>query len=311
MVKQIPDNIAILMCTFNGERFLEEQLDSIYHQTYKNWTLYVSDDGSSDKTLSILKNYQLVWGKDKLQIFKGPRKGFQRNFMGLITSHHIRAEFYMLCDQDDVWLPHKVSRAIGHLKKQDHSLPQLYCSRTTYVSNNLKFIGYSDLYLEPTSIKNAIVQSIAGGNTMAFNNTLKIIPMAFPDTQIVSHDWWLYILCELSGGKTFYDKTPSILYRQHERSLVGSNTGFRAKLKRLYMLLSGKFIEFNDCHLNAFNKIPLKIANAKHLAIINKFYNDRHKPLKIRWNMIKDLGLYRQGRSGKISLYFAVLIKAL
>ena len=311
MAQKKPNSVAILMCTYNGELYLKEQLDSIQNQDDQNWTLYVSDDGSTDQTLTILKSYQALWGKSKLHIQKGPRQGFQKNFMSLITSKKIHADFYMLCDQDDVWLPQKITAAITYLETQDQTRPQLYCGRTSYVNKKLKFIQHSDLFLRPTSFHNAIVQSIAGGNTMAYNNALKKIPSLFPEIRIISHDWWLYILCELSGGTTYYDVNSYILYRQHERSLIGANTTVMAKVKRLYMLLSGKFIQYNDCHYEAFNTISLKIANPTHINLIDRFYSDRHKDLKTRLKMIRGLKVYRQTRDGMIALYLAALLKRL
>jgi glycosyltransferase involved in cell wall biosynthesis len=299
------------MCTYNGELYLKEQLDSIQNQDYKNWTLYVSDDGSTDQTLRILKSYQALWSKDKLHILKGPRQGFQKNFMSLITSKKIQADFYMLCDQDDVWLPQKITTAITYLETQDQTRPQLYCGRTSYVTKKLKFIQHSDLFSRPRSFNNAIVQSIAGGNTMAYNNALKKISSLFSDVRIISHDWWLYILCELSEGVTYYDGNSYTLYRQHERSLIGANTTVLAKIKRLYMLLSGKFIIYNDCHYEAFNTISLKIANPTHINLIDRFYTDRHKDLKTRLRMIRVLKVYRQTRDGMLALYLAALLKRL
>jgi glycosyltransferase involved in cell wall biosynthesis len=304
-------SVAILLCTFNGELYLKEQLDSIQTQDYQDWILYVSDDGSADQTLTILKRYQTLWGKDKLHILKGPKQGFQKNFMSLITSKKIHADFYMPCDQDDVWLPKKITVAITHLQRQDPSRPQLYCGRTSYVTKKLKFIEHSDLFLRPRSFNNAIVQSIAGGNTMAYNNALKKITSLFPEVKIISHDWWLYILCELSGGETYYDINSYTLYRQHERSLIGANTTWLAKAKRLYMLLSGKFIQYNDCHYKAFNTISLKIVNPSHINIINRFYTDRNKDFKTRLKMIRALGVYRQTRDGMLALYLAALLKRL
>ncbi len=308
--KQTP-SVAILMCTYNGALYLQEQLDSIQAQDYQSWKLYVSDDGSTDQTLPILKSYQALWGKDKLHILKGPCKGFQKNFISLITSKKIHADFYMLCDQDDVWLPKKITVAISYLQSQDPSRPQLYCGRTSYVNKKLKFIEHSELFLRPTSFHNAIVQSIAGGNTMAYNNALKKIPMGFKDIRIVAHDWWLYILCELSGGKTYFDQESQTLYRQHERSLIGANTSWLAKARRLYMLLAGKFIDYNDCHYEAFNTIPLKIASPTHINLIDRFFTDRHKDLKTRLKMIKELGIYRQTWDGMAALYLAALLKRL
>ena len=301
-------NIAILMCTYNGKAFLEAQLDSIQNQDYKNWTLYVNDDASKDTTRDILKAYQKKWGAKKLIIRRGPKKGFCQNFLQIINDKKINADLYFLSDQDDVWMPHKLSHTIKKLTKLDSLKPLLYCARTTYVSSDAKkILGESDLFLKPPSFRNAIVQSLAGGNTMAFNNPLKKIVSQFKEADIVSHDWWLYIVNELSGGKTLYDTESTILYRQHSGSLIGANTGFISKLRRLRMLLKGVFREYNTQHFDTFNEInlPSKKANIK---LIDEFFIKRDQAMPERLRMIGDLGLYSQTTERQIGLYLAALL---
>ena len=304
-------SIAVLMSTYNGQTYLEQQLDSIQNQDYKNWTLYVNDDGSKDATLDILKRYQKKWGNKKLIIRRGPQKGFAQNFLQMICDKKIHADLYFLCDQDDVWMSHKLSHTLKKMSKLDLSKPTLYCARTTYVSRDAKrILGESDLFLKPPSFRNAIVQSIAGGNTMAFNNHLKEVTQRYPKADIVSHDWWLYILNELVGGKTLYDKESTILYRQHSRSLIGANTGFLAKLKRLRMLINGTYRHYNSQHLMIFNKVNL-FGLRQNIKIIDRFFIERDKPLKIRINMIDRLGIYRQTWDGHIGLYLGAMLRKL
>ena len=299
------------MCTYNGESFLEEQLDSLENQHYKNWTLYVNDDGSQDATLDILRRYQKKWGNKKLHIRRGPQNGFSQNFLQIICDKKIQADLYFLSDQDDVWMPHKLSHTIKKISKLDPLKPTLYCARTTYVSSDAKkILGESDLFLRPPSFRNAIVQSIGGGNTMAFNNRLKEVMQKYPKADIVSHDWWLYIVNELVGGKTFYDKESMILYRQHSRSLIGANTGFFAKLKRLRMLINGTYRQYNSQHLKVFNKIDL-LGLRQNIKLIDQFFIERDKPLKRRINMIGRLGIYRQTWDGHIGLYLAAILHKL
>ena len=304
-------SVAILMCTYNGEAFLEEQLDSIQHQDYKNWTLYVNDDGSKDATLDILKRYQKKWGNKKLHIRRGPHIDFSQNFLQIICDKKIQADLYFLSDQDDVWMPHKLSHTIKKISKLDDSKPTLYCARTTYVSSDAnRVLGQSDIFLRPPSLRNAIVQSIAGGNTMAFNNALKKIMGQFKVIDIVSHDWWLYIVNELSGGETFYDPECTILYRQHNRSLIGANTGFMAKLRRLRMLLMGVYRDYNSKHLSALNKINLP-STRPNIKLIDDFFTKRDKAMLERLRMIGNLGLYRQTLDGQIALYFGAILHKL
>lgn len=306
-----PPSVAIIMCTFNGEDFLKDQLDSIQNQDYKDWTLFVNDDGSEDATLDILKRYQKKWGNKKLYIRRGPQKGFSQNFLQIICDKKINADLYFLSDQDDVWMSHKLSHTIKKISKLDPLKPALYCARTTYVSSDAKrVLGQSDIFLRPPSFRNAIVQNIAGGNTMAFNNALKKIVSQFKVIDIVSHDWWLYIVNELSGGKTVYDKESTILYRQHSGSIIGANTGFIAKLRRLRMLLAGVFRGYNTKHLNTFNQINLPSKKA-NINLIDEFFIRRDKGMSERLRMIGDLGLYRQTLDGQVALYLGAFFHKL
>ncbi len=309
--KRYLKKIAILMCTYNGERFLREQLDSLESQDYKNWTLYVNDDGSKDCTIEILKYYKKKWGVKKIIIRRGPQKGFCQNFLNIINDPKIKADFYFLCDQDDVWMPHKLSNAIQKLSKFNSLKPNLYCARTTYISSDAKrILGQSDLFLKPPSFKNALIQSIAGGNTMAFNNHLKKVAQKYPKVNVVSHDWWLYILNELVGGQTFYDHNSTILYRQHSRSLIGANTGLVAKLNRLKMLLNGKYREYNTMHLNVFHQHFISGLRS-NIKLIDKFAILREKPMKVRWQMIHELGIYRQTWDSHLALYLGAILHKL
>ena len=304
-------SVAILMCTYNGELYLEEQLDSIQNQNFKNWTLYVNDDGSRDKTLDILKHYQKKWGVKKLHIRKGSRRGFVKNFLQIIRDKKIHADLYFLCDQDDVWMPHKLSHTIKKISKPNPAKPILYGARTTYVSKCANYIvGQSDLFQKPPSFKNAIVQSLAGGNTMAFNNRLKAAIQKSHHIDVVSHDWWLYIMNELVGGKTLYDPQSTILYRQHSGSLIGANTGFVAKLRRLRMLLNGTYRLYNSQHLRVFNDLYLRGLRS-HIRLIDRFQILRDRPLKERWKMIDKLGIYRQTWDGQFALHLGAILKKL
>jgi glycosyltransferase involved in cell wall biosynthesis len=308
--KKFP-HIAILMCTYDGTKYLEEQLDSIQNQDYKKWILYVNDDGSKDNTLKILKDYQKKWGAKKLHIRRGPQKGFCQNFLQIINDPKINADLYFLSDQDDVWMQHKLSHAIKKISILDPTKPILYCARTTYVSSDAKkILGQSDIFSRRPSFKNAIVQSIAGGNTMAFNNHLKRVVQKYPKADVVSHDWWLYIMNELVGGQTIYDRESTIFYRQHSKSLIGANTGFFAKLKRLRMLLNGTYRIYNSRHLEVFNRFYFK-GISENIELIDRFFILRDRPLKFRCKMIYDLGIYRQTWDGHLALFLGAILHKL
>ena len=154
-------HVCILMSTYNGEKFLAEQLQSIENQTHKNWRLVISDDGSSDNTLAIAKQFQSKWGNDRLEIRQGPQQGFCQNFLSMACDTTLRADLYGFSDQDDVWMADKLARAVAYFNANNNSeLPRVYCGRTEIVDENLNSHGFSPEFSLPRSFRNAIVQSI-------------------------------------------------------------------------------------------------------------------------------------------------------
>ena len=301
--------VAILLCTYNGERFLAEQLDSLESQTHQNWIVIASDDGSTDKTLEILKQYQSKWPSGKLTIRSGPQKGFCQNFLSLACDPQIKADYYAFCDQDDVWLPEKLSTALNNIIfHQDSNIPYLYCGRTKYVNENLKPCGMSPLFVFPPSFRNALVQSIAGGNTMVFNQASKNLIEKVGVVDVPSHDWWLYQLISGVGGDVFYDRNPQLLYRQHEFALVGGNNSFPAKMERIWMLFQGRFQKWNTQNINALKQANHLLAK-NNQEILRLFNIMRGAKLKDRFGLMEVCGLYRQTKRGTFSLFLAALIK--
>ena len=301
--------VAILLCTYNGARFLAEQLDSLEAQTHQNWMVIASDDGSTDQTLEILQQYQAKWPSGKLTIRSGPQKGFCQNFLSLACDPQIRADYYAFCDQDDVWLPAKLEVALANIiANQSVDVPYLYCGRTKYVNENLKPCGMSPLFVFPSSFRNALVQSIAGGNTMVFNQAVKSLIELAGSVEVASHDWWIYQLVTGVEGEVFYDPVPQLLYRQHESVLVGGNNSFTARIERIWMLLQGRFQNWNTQNINALKQVNhLLVKN--HQEILKMFETMRSAALKDRFRLMEVCGLYRQTRLGTFSLFLATLIK--
>src|SRR5215467_9273459 len=109
--------VTILLCTLNGERFLSEQLASLERQTFKNWKLIASDDGSSDRTKSILQAFKASYEPGKIELIDGPRRGAPANFLFLACRKNLVSEYYAFCDQDDIWEADKLARAIDILER--------------------------------------------------------------------------------------------------------------------------------------------------------------------------------------------------
>ena len=304
--------VAILMGTMNGARFLPEQLDSLAAQTHQNWVLIASDDGSADDTLRILKAYQASWLAGKVIIKEGPKCGFCANFQSMACDPGIRADYYAFCDQDDVWLPNKLEVAVAniaaHQVHKEVTLPYLYCGRTSYVSEKLEPIGISPLFVFPAKFRNALVQSIAGGNTMAFNQETKLALEKVGMVDVPSHDWWLYLLVSGIGGEVYYDKVPQILYRQHDDSIVGENRSFTSKCFRAYTLLRGRFRNWNTRNIEALC-IVNGVLTEDNQEILRLFKLMRSAKLIDRFRLMEVCGLYRQTWRGTMTLYLAALLK--
>lgn len=300
--------VAILLCTYNGARFLAEQLDSLEAQTHQNWVIVASDDGSTDQTREILQQYQAKWPPGKLMIRSGPQKGFCQNFLSLACDPEIKSDYYAFCDQDDVWLPAKLEVALTNIiTNQSPNVPYLYCGRTKYVNENLKPCGMSPLFVFPPSFRNALVQSIAGGNTMVFNLAAKLLIEKVGVVNVPSHDWWLYQLISGVEGEVFYDREPQLLYRQHEFALVGGNNSFPAKMERVWMLLQGRFQKWNTQNIKTLKQVDYLLVK-NHQEILKMFESLRGAGVKDRFRLMEVCGLYRQTRRGTFSLFLATLI---
>lgn len=301
--------VAILMGTMNGERFLAEQLDSLQAQTHQNWVLIASDDGSADRTLEILQQYQAKWPDGKLIIKEGPKRGFCVNFLSMACDPAIKADYYAFCDQDDVWLATKLAVALQNIiQNQEENMPYVYCGRSSYVNEKLKKIGCSPLFAFPRTFRNALIQSIAGGNTMVFNQSSKNALEKVGVVQHPSHDWWLYQLITGVGGDVFYDPTPQVLYRQHENALVGGNNSLWARIERISMVFKGEFRRWSDQNVAILcaAKPLLTHGSQETLELFKKM---RDAKLKDRFRLLEVAGLYRQTWRGTISLLLAALFK--
>lgn len=306
---QSSKKVAILLCTMQGELYLRQQLDSIGQQSYSNWEIFVSDDGSKDQTLAILEEYQLRWGKARLSIRSGPRKGFASNFLSLVCDPGIEADYYAYADQDDIWQTDKLHRAVECLEQIPANIARLYCGRTYLIDGEDRQIGYAPLFCKPPSFSNALVQNIGGGNTMVFNSKAReLLRHASAGVTISAHDWWTYLVISGCGGLVHYDPEPSVQYRQHNRNLHGSNVGLTMSLRRIYMLLQGQFKEWNTLNIQALQGLGSKLTPSNQ-DILNNFQSIRSASLLVRIKGFYRSRIYRQTLLGNVGLVVAAIFK--
>lgn len=302
-------SVAILLCTFHGQHFLADQLDSIDAQNFPHWRIWASDDGSQDDTHIILDAYQRKWGSDRLCIQHGPALGFARNFLSLTCDQRIEADYYAWSDQDDIWEADKLQRALDCLSRVPAGVPALYCSRTRLVNAENQEIGLSACFSKPASFANALMQSIGGGNTMVFNDAArKLLCEAGPDVEVISHDCWAYMVVSGCGGRVYYDSYPSLRYRQHGANLVGTNLDWRAKLDRIRRLGQGWFREWNDRNIVSLYRLHRHLT-PENQQVLDLFSNARKRWMLPRLIGLKKSGIYRQTFGGNVGLFVAAIFK--
>jgi glycosyltransferase involved in cell wall biosynthesis len=308
-VDEARQTVAILMCTYNGQDFLEQQLQSIAAQSHSQWKVVVSDDGSDDDTLPIIQRYQASWGRDKVSVRSGPKRGFAANFLSLVCRADIEADYFAYSDQDDVWEPAKLDTALNWLKSVPSSVPALYCSRTRLVDAQNKGIGLSQLFSKPPCFANALMQNIAGGNTMVFNAAARALLLeAGQDVQVVAHDWWTYLVITGCNGRVLYDPNPTVLYRQHETNLVGVNGSLKARLMSVRLLLAGKLIDWNDRNIDALLNLQHRLT-PENREIAELFTSARQRLLLPRLVGLKRSGIYRQTWLGNLGLLIVAIFR--
>lgn len=301
--------VAVLLAAYNGVEHIAEQIASIVSQTHLNTHLYISDDGSTDNTVDVVKEYQSRY-PGRITLFKSNSQGCVGNFLGLACHPKIRADYYAFSDQDDIWMPKKIELGLEMLSRLDADKPQLYGGRSMLVDNECRFIGYSTLFEKKPSFQNALVQCIAGGNTMILNEKSMELLRGAGIVDVICHDWWSYQLVTAVGGQVVYDPNAHLLYRQHGGNRTGENQSIKAQLMRVYMLFAGRFSGWNEQNLQHLedNKEQITLEN---LSVLEYFSNSRKLALPLRlYNYFKS-GVYRQTLSGNIALILAAMFKRL
>ena len=292
--------ITVLLASYKGQKYLTAQLESILNQTTNPSALLISDDVSARDCGEFIAT-QGVLGDDvdKITVVDGPQRGVNANFAHLIQSAALAdGVLYAYADQDDVWLEGKLHAASAMLADGSLSTaPRLYAGRTMVCDGDLNPLFLSKGMPRAASFQNALLESIAGGNTMVFNPaTLKLLKTV---DVAVHHDQLTYMVVTACGGSVVFDDEPYVLYRQHGGNVIGANNGWFAKLYRLRRLLGNEFYGWATDNINALSVIRLEMTdeNQKTFDGFVRLHEMRgwHRCLA-RLFLFKRLGLYRQRR---------------
>ncbi|MCR5586451.1 MAG: glycosyltransferase family 2 protein [Lachnospiraceae bacterium] len=282
--------IEIMMATYNGERFLREQIDSILNQDCEEKglakvKLTVRDDGSSDRTCDIVEEYVEKY-PSRVRLVRGKNVGVIKGFFSMLKNAS-EADYYGFSDQDDFWKPHKISRAIEKLQEMEvGNKPALYCCKVALADENLNEIDSEiDRSNFRGSFENAMIENIAAGCTEVFNQELRSIIIHQLPAYTEMHDWWLY-LTATAFGEFYYDEEPFILYRQHSGNVVGMKHGYLSELKmrverfnKNRNKISRQLKEFIRVYKSRFPDNP-KLVEAEELLETKKSFRKRVKFFK-------------------------------
>lgn len=220
-MKSEEKKVAILMSTYNGEKYISDQINSIINQTYQSWHLFIRDDGSTDNTRKIITKF--CRRDDRITLFYD-RVNLRpaRSFLTLITK--IDADFYFFSDQDDYWLKDKMQIMLDKIIKRDNTQPQLVYCNLKCVDENLKpkKYGFDNLIGKISGI-NRFIGNDMPGCVMLFNKATRDLTKKYTVdfTNIVMHDWWIAIIAQTFGNITFINKR-LIYYRQHGNNTLGA-----------------------------------------------------------------------------------------
>ena len=232
--------IAVLLSSYNGEKYIKEQIESVINQNNVNVELFIRDDGSTDSTLRVLEEFD----DSRIHVFSCENVGVTNSFFSLLWDIS-DFDYYAFCDQDDVWDRDKLKIALDYLD-DSNCRPALYFSSTRVVNENLNVIENKSSLIddEVYDVTKVILSNNATGCTMVFNSLLREIIIKYKPEKTIMHDHWVYALCVLIGGKIYYDSVPHISYRQHNHNVLGNKVKINKKVNNS-SLKNGKRLRSN------------------------------------------------------------------
>lgn len=284
--------VNILMSTYNGQQFLAEQIRSIQEQSYTDWTLFIRDDGSSDNTKEILKDFEHQDSRIHLiDSDKSDNLGVIKSFHKLVN--HDRADYYFFSDQDDVWLPNKLELSLKEAQNYLADFPLMVYMDLKVVNQDLKIMTESMVKSQSHHANTELVQeltenTVTGGVAM-INHALAEMWQETDD--ILMHDWYLALLASAFGNLVFIDQ-PGELYRQHSDNVLGARTLSKRFKKwiRPHILFAvyWDLIKNSQKQARHLLQMPLSQSNRE---LIEAFVTIMDKPMLERFRILRKYGL--------------------
>lgn len=302
-------HVVILLASFQGATHLGTQLASIAGQSHRNWSLIVSDDGSTDGTQDIVARFATGPARGRVSLIEGPRAGATMNFLSLLD-HVPPGAMAAFCDQDDQWFLDKLARAVAVLDPLTG--PGHYAARTIITDATLRPMTGSRHFHRPLQLRNALVQACMAGNTSVFNaSAVRLLQQAAPHARqagVVAHDWWAYQVTAASGARLIHDPAPALYYRQHPHSEVGRNDTLPALVDRLRKLMAGAFGRW--LRANHTSLLPLDLPPDSRV-LLDHLDRMLTRPGPQALMALRQGQFYRQTRAGTTALALSALTGAM
>ncbi len=289
-------DLWVVMATYNGAAFLREQLQSLDRQQLRPAGIIVRDDGSTDDTLAILHEFADTT-RLALDIDVNARRlGAARNFLTALRVVPENAAYVAFADQDDVWEPWKLARAVSWLRRVPPDRPAFYASRLCLIDAKGNRIGLSPAWPRPPAFANALVENIATGCTMVLNHAAFRLLRQAGAPDVVYHDWWAYLLVTGAGGAVLFDTRPGILYRQHGGNVTGApatlvQSAFRRVMRLGVKKNTTRDVLFRNLEAAYAAREMLQPENAQ---IVQELRAARTAGPRERFALLRQAGVYRQ-----------------
>ena len=307
--------VTILLASYNGEKYIKEQIDSLLNQTYRDFIIHISDDGSTDDTFSIIQSYTSKY-PDMISVVQNESnsRGAAHNFMNMMIG--CKNDYIMLCDQDDVWLPNKIEITLDKM----HSMETIYGKDTPLlvhtdlrvVDENLATISPSfraamNANYEKTALNNQIIQNTLTGCTVMYNRALSELITKMPSFMVM-HDWWLMLVAAAFGKITALN-SQTVLYRQHGDNEIGAKD-VRTLRYKVRKLLNYSEIRkaLNDTYAQAQSVLDVyrDKLSADQIALIESYCDIPNQNKVVRWIMCCRLGVLKNGIARKIANFIFI-----
>lgn len=293
--------VTIMMSTFNGEKYIKTQIDSILNQTYDNIQLLIRDDGSEDKTCEILMDYEENFSN--IKVIHGENVGVIKSFFCLLNICD-DSDYYAFCDQDDYWHKNKILKAINSIEHVNKKIPILYSCNKFVCDENLNIIYTPNISAFKPNFGNSLVQNIITGTTAVFNNDLK--KMFREPRYCTMHDAWIYQIAACFG-EIILDNNCYVYYRQHGNNVVGSSRGLKKIKKSIVRCLNGNCFNYYK-QAEEFIHLYKKEIPGDKLLVLDEFLKSKGQFIQ-RLKLINSNKIRRQNKFNDVLFKLAYILQ--